>query len=188
MHILVEYTSCLSSKRQSEVIHRLAQGKCLSLLAPFLLWLSPLLFSIVVQLLYPVPKKKKMRRLVWPWRTHPSVANILKAVSEVQLDSLPGLTERQEGQVVPEFRPRGNLNTEKGYICTDAVSPNMYSNPQLCNFQIDNFEKKWNTLFSAWSIDNPQEAKERGQRQRWLTPSLVWHTDRDTHVILILLL
>lgn len=64
MCILVEYTSLLSSKRQSEVIHRLAQGKCLSLLAPFLLELSPLLFSIVLRLFYPVPKKKKMRRLV----------------------------------------------------------------------------------------------------------------------------
>lgn len=125
MCILVKYTSRLSSKRQNEVIHRLAQGKYLSLLAPFLLWLSPLLFSIVLQLLYPLPKKKKMKCLVWPWRTHPSVANILKTVSEVQLDSLPGFTERQEGQVVPEFRPRGNLNTEKGYICTDALSTNM---------------------------------------------------------------
>lgn len=37
MYILVEYTSLLSSESQSEVIHRLAQGKCLFLLAPFML-------------------------------------------------------------------------------------------------------------------------------------------------------
>lgn len=37
MYILVDYTSLLSSESQSEVIHRLAQGKCLSLLAPFML-------------------------------------------------------------------------------------------------------------------------------------------------------
>jgi hypothetical protein len=55
-------------------------GKWVSLLALFLLQLSPLLFCIVLWLSYPVPKKKYEgdEMFVWPWRTHISVVNILK--------------------------------------------------------------------------------------------------------------